>query len=121
MARLADDSPTADFRVTIRDNVDEFDSVTLLPKTPEPYDDKDMQVILRAECLIPELALRTSDVVESPRSSDKDPSGWHGRVLSESSETRRNKVIEMIITLVPDGCYAGQAGGGCKGDRNVSF
>lgn len=110
------DTLPADFRVTIRDNADEFPV-----EKSEPTQDSDLQVILRAECLIPRLALRSYDVVESPRSADTDPSGWHGRVLSESSETRRNKVIEMVITLVPDGCYGGQAGEGCTGDRNVSI
>lgn len=106
----------ADFRVTIRDNADEFPA-----DKSQPTVDSDLQIILRAECLIPRLALRNYDVVESPSAAGDDPYKWHGRVLSESSDTRRNKVIEMVITLVPGGCYVGVAGGGCTGDRYISY
>jgi hypothetical protein len=112
------DKLPADFRVTIRDNVDE------LPGTlPDPYVDQDNQIVLRAECLIPRLALRTSQSVESPsqREAYPDPHGWYGRVLAETSDTRRNKVVEVVLYHTGKGCdYYSQGTGDCTGDHNVS-
>lgn len=112
---VTDDNP-ADFRVTIRDNADEP-----LGMPPNPFKDTDHQIILRAECLIPQLALRSSDVVESPRVADQDPHGWHGRVLSDSNETRRNKVIEVVLYYMDPSCETyGMAGSNCTGSHNVT-
>ncbi|WP_434380499.1 hypothetical protein [Melittangium boletus] len=99
-----------DFRVTVRDNVDD---------TPNnPFSDNDLQIVLRAECLIPRLQLR--DVVESPREVTEDPFGWHGQVLSDTNETRRNKVLEVVLIHVPGDTYGGQRGGGATGDQNTT-
>jgi len=108
-------SRPADFRVTIRDNVDEDANAT-----PRPYEDNDLQVVLRAECLVSRLALRNSELVESPRTVAEDPYAWHGQVLSETSQTRRNKVVEVVLIHVPQDGYKGQRGGGSTGDQNIT-
>ncbi|ATB26636.1 hypothetical protein [Melittangium boletus] len=105
----------ADFRVTIRDNADEA-----VGAAPNPQEDNDLQIILRAECLVPRLALRTTDLVEAPREVSNDPYAWHGQVLSETSQTRRNKVVEVVLIHVPLDGYKGQRGGGASGDQNVT-
>lgn len=109
-----DASHPADFRVTLSDNVDEFP-----PAAPDPTQDNDLQVVLRAECLIRRLALAETDLVEAPRTASADPYDWRGNVLSETSQTRRNKVVEVVLIHVPKNEYKGQRGGGSAGDQNV--
>lgn len=104
-------SRPADFRVTLSDNVDEFP-----PATPEPGRDNDLQVVLRAECLIPSLALPQAPAA---RAAADDPYGLRGRVLSETSTTRTNRVLEVVLIHIPMNEYKGQRGGGSTGDQNV--
>jgi len=104
----------ADFRVTLSDNVDEF-----FPSAPDSSHDNDLQVVLRAECLMSRLALSETELIEAPRSAAEDPYKWHGKVLSETSQTRRNKVVEVVLIHVPNNEYKGQRGGGSAGDQNV--
>lgn len=110
-----DASHPPDFRVTIADNIDEF-----FPAVPDPTTDNDLQVVLRAECLVGRLALSRSELVEETRVPTDDPYQWRGQVLSETSQTRRNKVMEVVLIHVPGNEYHGQRGGGISGDQNVS-
>lgn len=103
-----------DFRVTISDNIDEFP-----PVPPNPGRDGDLQVVLRAECLIPRLSLPTRQVENLGESANPDPHGWRGLVLAETNETRRNKVVEVVLIHTPGNNYKGQKGGGASGDQNV--
>jgi hypothetical protein len=104
-----------DFRVTISDNIDEFSG------EPNPTRDNDLQVVLRAECLIPRLAITPPKVVENlEKKADEDPNHWRGQVLSETNETRKNKVVEIVLIHTPGNEYrAGQRGGGSSGDQNI--
>lgn len=104
-----------DFRVTISDNIDEFP-----PVPPNPGQDNDLQVVLRAECLNPRLALPTPNVVEDLGGANPDPHNWRGdKVLAETNQTRRNKVVEVVLIHTPGNQYKGQRGGGASGDQNV--
>jgi hypothetical protein len=101
-----------DFRVTISDNVDD--------SPPDPGKDNDMQVVMRAECLIHRLSL-PGTAVEDTRASNPDPYHWRGdNVLAETNQTRRNKVVEVVLIALPIDQYEGQSSGGASGDRNVS-
>ncbi|MFL5353792.1 hypothetical protein [Archangium sp.] len=111
-----DASHPPDFRVTLSDNIDEF-----FPATPDSTTDNDLQVVLRAECLVGRLALSRSELVEETRVPTTDPYQWRGQVLSETSQTRRNKVMEVVLIHVPGNEYRGQRGGGTTGDQNVSL
>lgn len=104
-----------DFRVTISDNIDEFP-----PVPPNPAVDNDLQVVIRAECLIPRLALPTKQV-ENLGESNPDPHSWRGQVLAETNETRRNKVVEVVLIHTPGNNYKGQKGGGASGDQNTVY
>ncbi|HYO65176.1 MAG TPA: hypothetical protein VEU33_03760 [Archangium sp.] len=106
-----------DFRVTLSDNIDEFPP----QNEPNPARDNDLQVVLRAECLIPRLAIATPKVVENlEKKAEEDPNDWRGPVLSESNETRKNKVVELVLIHTPGNEYrAGQRGGGSSGDQNI--
>lgn len=112
-----DGSHLPDFRVTIADNLDE-----LPPDAPNPYQDNDMQIIMRSECINPRLialAPGTSTVPAAPVVKD-DPYGWHGnKVLADSSQTRRDKVISVTLIHVPSNQYNEQLNGGAGGDQNV--
>lgn len=112
--RMPDRPP--DFRVTISDNIDEFP-----PVQPNPFQDNDLQVVLRAECIIPRLAIAPPKVVENlGETAEPDPHNWRGRVLAETNETRRNKVVEVVLIHTPNNEYKGQRGGGASGDQNVT-
>lgn len=105
-----------DFRVTISDNIDEFP-----PLPPEPRRDNDLQVVLRAECLNPRLSL-PSQTVENVRSANPDPHNWRGdNVLAETNQTRRNKVVEVVLIHIPGNEYKGQKSSGGSGDQNISY
>ncbi|WP_375765813.1 hypothetical protein NR798_29420 [Archangium gephyra] len=111
--RMPDRPP--DFRVTIADNIDEFP-----PVEPNPFQDNDLQVVLRAECLNPRLAISPPKVVENlGETAEPDPNNWRGRVLAETNETRRNKVVEIVLIHTPNNEYKGQRGSGASGDQNV--
>ncbi|AKJ04895.1 hypothetical protein ATI61_10138 [Archangium gephyra] len=112
--RMPDRPP--DFRVTLSDNIDEFP-----PNEPNPTRDNDLQVVIRAECLIPRLAIATPKVVENlEKKAEEDPNHWRGPVLSETNETRKNKVVEVVLIHTPGNEYrAGQRGGGSSGDQNI--
>lgn len=105
-----------DFRVTISDNIDEF-SVG----GSDPTRDNDLQVVLRAECVNPRLAVLPPKMVENPgETSPEDPNKWRGPVLAETNETRKNKVVELILIHTPGNEYRfGQRGNGSSGDQNV--
>jgi hypothetical protein len=105
-----------DFRVTISDNIDEFP-----PRDLDPHRDNDMQVVLRAECLIPRLAISTPKVVENLRETAKDdPNRWRAPVLAETNETRKNKVVEIILMHTSENPYS-MRGGNATGDQNVYY
>lgn len=103
-----------DFRVTISDNIDE-------PAAPNPTRDNDLQVVLRAECVNPRLAVTTPRLVENVgEMAPEDPNDWRGKVLAETSETRKNKVVELVLIHTPGNSYRfGQRGNGSAGDQNV--
>jgi hypothetical protein len=103
-----------DFRVTIADNIDEF-------PTPKPGRDNDLQVVLRAECLISRLALPATELTKTRPTSSTDPHNLRGTVLNETSHNRRNKVVEVVLIHIPVNHYKGQRGGGPTGDHNVSL
>lgn len=103
-----------DFRVTLSDNIDEFP-----PVEPDPGQDNDLQVVLRAECIIPRLAIRTPKVVENLGGANPDPHNWRGDVLAETNETRKNRVVEVMLIHTPGNAYKGQRGGGASGDQNI--
>ncbi len=104
----------ADFRVTLADNVDEF-------PTPNPGRDNDLQVVLRAECLVPRLALPKTELTKTPPTASADPHGLRGTVLNETNHNRRNKVVEVVLIHLPSNHYKGQRGGGATGDQNISL
>jgi hypothetical protein len=103
-----------DFRVTLADNIDEF-------PTPNPGRDNDLQVVLRAECLIPRLALPVTELTKEVPTSGTDPHNLRGTVLNETSLNRRNKVVEVVLIHIPVNHYKGQRGGGPTGDHNISL
>jgi hypothetical protein len=103
-----------DFRVTLADNIDEF-------PTPNSGRDNDLQVVLRAECLVPRLALPETELTKTLPTSQADPYALRGPVLNETSHNRRNKVVEVVLIHIPSNHYKGQRGGGATGDQNISL